>query len=284
MGQVEGRQNHLSWQQIAVDGRPAVYGVAGTGSPLAFLHGWGLAHRTYKRALKRIVGSGVRVYAPALPGFGGTPELPRDQFSLAGYSHWVDHFLTAVGIDEPVTLVGHSFGGGVAIRVAYDHLDRVAQLILVNSIGGSTWCNRSDGPRSMGERPLWDWGLHLQADALPLRQLTRVLPVIAADAVPNLLRQPRTVWRVGQLARTADLTEELAELKRRHVPVVILWGRNDTVLPLACLESLRAALGEPVVHTVDGNHAWLLAHPDRFAEQITNILRAGVELDERPAS
>jgi pimeloyl-ACP methyl ester carboxylesterase len=268
---VEEQPGQLSWERVAVDGRPAVYGVAGEGPVLVFLHGWGLAHRTYRRALAHVVGHGLRVYAPGLPGFAGTAELPASEFSLAGYSRWVDRFLTAANITTPVILVGHSFGGGVAIRTAYDFPERVSRLVLVNSIGGSAW---TDGARrrTLRERPLWDWGLHLQADTLSMRQLTRVLPVIAADAVPNVLRQPRTVWRAGHLARTADLTEELAELKHRRLPVVILWGRNDTVLPLACLESLRIALGEPVVHTVDGNHAWILARPERFAEHLTTML------------
>ncbi len=74
----------------------------------------------------------------------------------------------------------------------------------------------------MRERPLWDGGLHLPADLLLRRQLTRVVPVIVADPVPNVLRNPRTISRVAHLARTADLTGQLEELKRRRLPVVIL--------------------------------------------------------------
>jgi pimeloyl-ACP methyl ester carboxylesterase len=123
-----------------------------------------------------------------------------------------------------VTLVGHSFGGGVAIRirVAHDIPDRVARLIVVNSIGGFAWCHDRGVLRSMRERPHWDWGLHLQADLWPVRQLTRVIPVIVEDAVPNLVRNPRAIWRVAHLARTADLTPELDELKRRRLPVMVL--------------------------------------------------------------
>jgi pimeloyl-ACP methyl ester carboxylesterase len=114
----------------------------------------------------------------------------------------------------------------------------------------------------------------MQADVFPLRQITRVLPVIAADAVPNMLRHPGAIVRVAKLARLADLTGELEELKRRRLPVVILWGRSDTVIPFASLESLRAALGDPEVITVPGNHTWLLADPDAFGEVMTNVLRA----------
>jgi pimeloyl-ACP methyl ester carboxylesterase len=266
------KQWHLEWRTTSVQGRPAVYAVAGDGPRLVFLHGWGLNHRTYRRALKGLVRKGMRVYAPALPGFGGTAALPRGEFSLAGYAQWVVAFLDAVGIDQAVTLVGHSFGGGVTIQTAHDAPARVSRLVLINSIGGSAWTSKRGVARSMRDRPLWDWGLHLPADTFSPRQFTRVLPVIAADALPNLARRPLSLWRVGQLARTADLTPELTELRRRKVPVVILWGRDDKVIPTACLDSLKVALGEPTVYTVDGSHSWLIAHPDRFAEVMTNIV------------
>ncbi len=71
-----GTECHLEWRTTAVCGRPACYGVAGQGPPLVFLHGWGLAQHAYKRALKRLVAHGLRVFAPGLPGFGGTADLP----------------------------------------------------------------------------------------------------------------------------------------------------------------------------------------------------------------
>ena len=104
------------------------------------------------------------------------------------------------------------------------------------------------------------------------------MPVIAADAVPNFVLHPTTLWKVGRLARDADLAAELEELKQRGLPVVILWGRDDTVIPWACAESLAVALGTTEVVTVPGNHSWLLADPGRFAEIITNVI--GIEADE----
>ncbi len=265
-------RNNMTWRHLLVEGRDASYGVAGTGPTVVFLHGWGLSHRTYRHGLERLVGSGVRVVAPALPGFGGTAGLPGEALSLKGYAAWVAAFLRELGTEEPVTLVGHSFGGGVALRTAHDHPDLVGQLVLVNSIGGSVWSRRGELPVLMAERPIWDWGLHLAAHAISVRAFTRVMPVIAADAVPNFLLHPGTLWRVGRLARDANLTEELEELKGRGLPVVIVWGRDDTVIPWACAESLAVALGGPEVVTVPGNHSWLIADPTRFAEVITNVL------------
>ena len=261
----------MAWHQVAVGGRVASYGVAGEGPPVVFLHGWGLSHRTYRNALERLVRGGVQVWAPALPGFGGTAALRTDH-SLPGYADWLVEFLDAVGVDGAVTLVGHSFGGGVAIVAADRYPKRVARLVLVNSIGGSVWRTRGERNSLMADRPAWDWGLHIAAHAFSLRSLTRVLPVIASDAVPNALLHPDVMWHAGRLARDADLTRELNRLKRRRLPVAILWGRQDRVVPWACAESLRIALGADEVVTVPGNHSWLLDDPSRFAEILTNIL------------
>ncbi|GAB3792652.1 alpha/beta fold hydrolase [Nocardioides ungokensis] len=268
----------MEWRTMRVDGRPASYGVAGDGPLVVFLHGWGLSHRTYRHGLELLVGHGVRVLAPALPGFAGTASLPEDAFTLQGYAEWVAAFLEEYGVDEPVTLIGHSFGGGVALHAAHLRPDLFGRLVLVNSIGGSVWSNRGELPVPMADRPMWDWGLHIAAHALSVRSFTRVMPVIAADAVPNFVLHPTTLWKVGRLARDANLAAELEELKERGLPVVIVWGRDDTVIPWACAESLAVALGKTEVVTVPGNHSWLLADPTRFAEVITNVI--GIEGDE----
>ena len=103
--------------------------------PVLFLHGWGLGHRAYRRALRRLTARGCRVYAPAMPGFGGTADLPPRERSVAGYADWVADFLAEVGVDEPAFVLGHSFGGGVAIRLAHDHPELVRYLVLLNSVG-----------------------------------------------------------------------------------------------------------------------------------------------------
>jgi pimeloyl-ACP methyl ester carboxylesterase len=272
--------DHLVWTRAEVDGRPALYGVAGDGLPVVFLHGWALGSHTYKRALKRLVRLGCRVYAPAMPGFGGTADLPGAEFNLEGYAGWVAAFLDAVGLEEPVFLIGHSFGGGVAIQTAHDHPGRVRRLVLINSVGGSAWAKSGSTVKSMAERPLWDWGIHFPADIMPLPHLTRVLPVVLEDALPNLIRNPAGMWRVAQLARRADLTEELEELKRRGLPVVVLWGDKDRIITRDSFDALCTAIGSDG-EVVAGNHSWLLADPDSFGEVMTNLVEvARVARDE----
>lgn len=259
----------LTWTRINVLDAPAAYGHAGTGPVVVFLHGWALSDRTYRRSLERLAAQGYRVLAPALPGFGGSASLRDADLSLSGYAAWVAAFLEEVEVTEPVVLVGHSFGGAVAIKTAHDHPALVSKLVLVNSIGGTVWV---DGKRTMAERPVWDWGVHLATDSLSIRGLSRVLPVVAGDAFRHALLRPGLLWRVGRLAREADLGAELDGLRRRALPVVIVWGKEDTVVPWACAQSLMVALGECEVVTTSGDHNWLIGDPGRFVEVLTNVL------------
>ncbi|WP_229023175.1 alpha/beta fold hydrolase [Actinomarinicola tropica] len=265
---------HLKWSEIEVQGRRATYGDAGRGTPFLFLHGWGLSDRTYKRALGRLARLGVRVIAPSLPGFGGTAALPGDEFSLEGYARWVDDFRTAIGIEGPWYLGGHSFGGGVAVVTAHEHGDDLELLVLVNSIGGSVWkasARPGADARHLADRPLWDWGLHFPYDVAGPRTFRAVVPVILRDMARNLLRDPLGFIRVGRMAGAANLLAELEELRRRQLPVVVLWGDEDKVLPAASMDAMVAAIGrDPEV--VSGSHGWLLEDPDRFGEIMTNVV------------
>ena len=239
--------------------------------PVVLLHGWALAQHTYRKVIEAIAEQGCMVIAPSLPGFGGSGDLAGEAFSLSGYAKWVAELLDVLEIEEPAVLVGHSFGGGVAIKLAHDMPARARSLVLVNSIGGSAWRNGRT-LRSIGERPLWDWGLHFPSDVWPMRQATRVLPVVFEDLLPNLVRNPRAIVRVANLARRADLRVELERLRDRGLPITILWGTRDGIIPRESFEALCVASGvEGTV--VEGSHSWLLADPEHFGEVITNDVR-----------
>jgi pimeloyl-ACP methyl ester carboxylesterase len=243
----------LDWQRVDVMGCPAAYGVGGDGPPLVFLHGWGLCGRTYRAALKRLIASGMRVYAPTLPAL--------EAGGLSAYATWVDAFCDAVGISEPVVIVGHSFGGAVSVQTAHDFGPRVRGLVLVNAVGGAA-----------PPQPFWSWGWRLPRELLPLRGAQRVIPLVLDSAISNLLRHPRAAWHAADVARDTDLSGELAVLDARGVPVVVIWSSDDALITRESFDSMCSALSEAVALTVPGNHAWLLADPEGFGRVMTNVM------------
>lgn len=276
----QDRRHDVRWHRTTLDGRVAFYGEAGDGPPVVFLHGWGLSARSYAKAWPRVVRAGARVVAPALPGFGKSDPLPGE-LTFEKLAHWTDQLLDHLGVDEPAFLVGHSFGGGVATATAWHHPERVRSLVLVNSVGGSVWKQPDQvGARNLGDRPLWDWGLHLPAE-FTTRGYGRALPVVARDFAENVLRNPRNLWRAGALARQADLRGELADIADRGVPVTVLWGNQDRLIPEAAFVATCEAAGAPGDIVERGGHSWLLADPEGFGEVITNSLTVHALMERR---
>lgn len=258
----------LTWHRVDVQGRHASYGVGGDGPPVVFLHGWAMGNHAYKRAVRRLTTRGCRVYAPAMPSFARSADLPSDAMSIEGYAAWVADFMEEVGIEDPALVIGHSFGGGVAIKLAHDHPARVRYLVLLNSVGGGAGVRFSD-------RPPWDWALGLAREFVPVGKGIEMMQAMRDDLLTNMITNPVGLLRAGDLARRADLTAELAELRSRKLPVLALTSEGDGVVPHAAFDALCTAVGTEG-RIISGRHSWLLADPDTFGEVMGNVVEVQV--------
>lgn len=264
----------VAWRETTVDGHRVRYGEVGSGPAALFCHGWGLRPNAYARPIAAMAAAGCRVVAPSLPGFGGTPELPDDERTFAGYGAWVGRFLDAVGVTDLALAAGHSMGGGVATGFADLRPDRVASLLLANAIGSPTWTMFPNEIRTMVQRPFWDWGRHFGGDLLHSPRTLRLLPTLLEDFIPNLVRNPLGMVRTGEFIRRADLVAEVHGIAARGIPVSVAWSDRDGLVPRSAFDDLRHAAGvEGVV--VEGSHAWLIADPDRFGDLAISALVDG---------
>ncbi len=271
-------QDIVSVAEVRVDTKLVHYTVGGTGPTVLFLHGWGLGHHAYRGGLRRLAQLGFHVVAPALPGFGGTPDLEPGNRTFVGYARWLTRFVKSTDI-APTIIVGHSFGAGVGIRVLADNPGYAQALVLINSVGGA-WRNDGAGEKPMAERPMWDWGRAIPVDVVGLLgSAGSMLPSVFQDLVPNVLRNPFGVAKVGRLARNADLVAALRTVAERRVPITVVHSDRDGVIPQSSFDSLCAA-AKVEGRTVRGIHSWPLTNPALFA---TLVAEAAAPLRGRAA-
>lgn len=268
-GRPRGEGLSVTWREVVVDGAVVRVMEAGPADParggevLLFLHGWGLSPRTYADGVARLTAAGVRVLAPCLPGFGGSDGPPLRGVDLPFYAHRVGRLLDVLGVEHPVFVAGHSFGGGVALQLATDRPERVRSLTLINSVGGAP--GRRQG---LVDASWLRWAAGTATELHP-GELLRGAPAVLRDLLPNLLRKPVTAALSAHLALTVSLARQAEELVAAGVPVLFVWGDADRlVLPGA----LAQVAGQLPAEVVRGRHGWLLTEPEEFATLLRNAL------------
>lgn len=270
-----------AWRTVAVQGARVRLLEAGAGEPLLFLHGWGLGPASYVNGLVGLCPAGVRVLAPALPGFSGSDGPPLRRVGLDAYADRIAALLDTLDLGKPVFVVGHSFGGGVAIRLATRRPELVRSLTLVNSVGGAPGPSRSrpvgDLRAPMDDRSWARWWLSSLTELSP-RELLATAPVAAGDLVGNLLRRPLTAALTGLVALRAPLADEATALVTSGMPVLFVWGDRDRLVTPGALSSVAGDLPPEVVR---GRHGWLLSSPREFSDLLVNALVVHVMLERR---
>jgi pimeloyl-ACP methyl ester carboxylesterase len=267
-------ERRATWRTVEVDGAAVRLMEAGDPAhePLLFLHGWGLSPRAYADGVTRLTAAGVRVLAPALPGFGGSDGPPLSGIDFPAYAHRVGRLLDVLGVEHPVFVAGHSFGGGVALQLATDRPERVRSLTLVNSVGGAP-----GGRGGLVDDSWVRWALGAAGD-LSRRELVRAAPSLVRDFVPNVLRRPVTLALTARLALTASLADQARALVDAGLPVLFVWGDDDRIVAPGALADVAGSLPAEVVR---GRHGWLLVQPEEFATLLRNALVVHAMLERR---
>jgi pimeloyl-ACP methyl ester carboxylesterase len=106
--------------------------VAGSGEPILLVHGLGGTRRTWQPFLDALASTHT-VIAPDLPGHGDS-DAPAGDYSLGAHAAALRDLIVALGFG-PVTVVGHSLGGGIGLQFAYQFPERTSRLVLISSGG-----------------------------------------------------------------------------------------------------------------------------------------------------
>jgi pimeloyl-ACP methyl ester carboxylesterase len=242
--------------------------VEGHGPALMFLHGpWGLAWDPFLDELAR----SFTVYAPEHPGT--TPDAPDDVYHLDGLWDLVlcyDELLDALGV-ESAALVGHSFGGMVACELAAAAPHRVRRLALIDPIGFWRDTDRIVNWMMLDPVRLRETLFHDPGGA-PARRMFGVGDAPEAATATRV----RLTWASGATGKFIWPIPDKGLKKRIHrvkAPTLVLWGKEDRLVPPVYAEEFTRRLADARVQMVDAaGHAPHLEHPEKVARMIGDFV------------
>ena len=272
-------------QYIQLGSLRARYWMAGNeGAPVIFIHGIGGFVENWELTMPALFGR-RREFAVDLPGHGQT-DKPRDYpYHVSAFSRFIQDFAAALGLGQ-VSLVGHSMGGGIALRVALEAPALVDRLVLVGAGGlgpGLARALRILTLPGLGERL-----------TRPLRSGVRsALAVTVYDpagitdkwidldyryaSLPGTQRAFLRTLRAGCTffgQKASVYGPHLRGLRGWARPVQVIWGQQDNIVPAAHAEVAARLFADARVHLFDRcGHIPMLEHPEKFNQLLADFLQ-----------
>ena len=259
---------------------------SGNGPAVLFIHGLTGSHRNWAQLVEKL-NTDHRVLAPDLFGHGASEKLMGD-YSLGAHAATLRDLLDRLEIDR-ITLVGHSFGGGIAMQFCYLFPERVEHLVLVASgelgravspllrattVPGAGWILpviASGWVRGRVEtvgRALTSRGWRASSDTTEIwRGFTSLAD---ADSRRAFLATTRSVIDPGGQTVTAHDHLPMAI----EVPTLIVWGTRDRMIPARHATTAHEVISDSRVVLFEGaGHFPHLDQPERFAQLLSDFIR-----------
>ena len=245
-----------SLQFRTIHGHRRAFRIAGSGPALLLIHGVGDNSTSWEPVHAKLA-QRFTVIAPDLLGHGES-DKPRADYSLAAFANGMRDLLAVLGIDR-VTVVGHSFGGGVAMQFAYQYPQLVERVVLVGAGG-------VDQDVSFALRMA---AMPMGSEALAMLRLPGAMPVceLVGRAVRNHagfhqvrarrrrhreaargLRDPAALSAFARTLRSVvdGRGQFVTMLDRSYlmqsVPVQLIWGEDDLIIPVDHAHTAHAAM------------------------------------------
>lgn len=213
----------LKENKVNIDGIDLYYKTAGEGKPFLILHGWGASSISWMRLIDEMAGKGFKLIVPDLPGFGKT-EMSKSVWGVGEYADFIIKFIKELNLSD-FYLLGHSFGGGIALKIATEKNVKPLKLI---------FCDAAI----------------VREERLNLRQrLSKFLAKIGSKIISHDSRVYAFFEKIAyRLAGTYDyyranplmkevfkkvVSEDLTRfLSKVDMPCLIIWGGDDQITPV----------------------------------------------------
>lgn len=201
------------------------YEVSGVGPPLIFLHGWGCSLNTFDNLTKQI-NEDFTVYQIDLPGFGFS-EI-KGAYTLDDYANIIYEFCLILAIINPI-VVGHSFGGRVAIKYASSY--QIHKLVLVSTPGVKQRFNIIKWVKIKTYKLLKSLKININTGSVDYKNSSGYLRGVLVKAV------------------NTDLSGDVINIS---CPTLLIYGKKDLSVPLYVGEKIKSMINNSGLVVIDG--------------------------------
>ena len=251
---------------------PYLEGGNPAGKPLVLVHGFGGDKDNwsfYAPHIKR----DYRLIFPDLPGFGENDRSFAPDYSVQAQTERLRLFLDALGIDK-CHLGGNSMGGGIALRFAFEHPERLLSLTLFNNLGVTgtvesdlqNMVETGSNANPLVPRTLADVNALLGFVAHKPRWIpAQFKRLLLADIAPHQALLDKIFGQILEEAQNQPFNDRLGEIK---VPVQIIWGRHDQLIHVSCANVQHEGIaGSELAIFEDIGHVPMIEKPAEVAQR-----------------
>lgn len=247
------------------------YFEAGSGPSLVLVHGLGSNALVEWGRLLPTLARRYHVYAPDLPGFGRSERPGEADYGIPMQVEAVRAFMQAAGVPR-ARVVGISMGGWIVARLAGEHPELVERLVVVAPAGMRP---RDDAPIPVDVLfPEDEAGVRRLIAAV--RHKPPFTPGFVARDIAE--RKKRDEWIVRRTLESMRPGRDWLDgtLGRAEMPVLVVWGRQDALIPVAYAAPLRAEFEHAELELLDGcGHVPMADCPEAFDRVLEAFLARG---------
>jgi len=230
---------------------------------ILILRGWGSDYKNWQEEIEFLENQGYRIYSPDLPGFGENPS-PSKPWSIDEYANWVKEFCEKQNLSR-FFLLGHSFGGAVAIKFLLKHFQefKVEKLILVDSSGVRRKTLKKEILKKIS-------GFAKKFFYSPIFNLHRKIfyKLFIRSDYPDTEGVMRETY-------LKIINEDLSDyLSRISLPTLIIWGKKDKLTPVKDAYLMKEKIiGASLEIIPDIGHNPHREAPEILKDKVLNFLK-----------
>lgn len=239
-----------------------------TKQTILLLHGWGISHKKYNELISIFEKKGFIVFSPDFPGFGDE-KLTKESFTLSDYAAFVDKYIKKNNISDCI-IIAHSFGGRVLVKYLSEYQNPSIKALVCSG----TPLIRQNLPLkkiiiSKAVKLVNNISLHLPS----------VLRSMFEKPVRKIIYRLLGEWdyyKAGNMRETFKnvIGESFdTSLKKIHIPTLLLWGKNDTFIPLSVCNKIHTQIEKSEIKIINGTHRLPYERPNAFAENTLMFLK-----------